>query len=139
MKAIAVLFAALLAGCDTGPVQRARDGRPVLRVHQDRLGNQGYCTVFAGAGVRLATGCYANGKPFGIWKQFDAAGRLAARTTMAAGVPDGEAATFHPDGTCESSGGYVQGLREGPWSFHDAAGAVDAARTGFYRGGVRVE
>lgn len=131
-SAVLLLFAA----CAPGPVQRTLDGEITGRGAIVDARQQGRWTMFEG-GKRTATGKFAAGVPVGIWKRFTADGVLQERAVLKDGVRDGDAATFHRSGARASAGRYVAGTQEGAWVYWGEDGVVDAARTGWYRGGVK--
>lgn len=59
--------------------------------------------------------------------------------TLQDGVRWGPAVAWHADGTEASRGEYVDGLREGEWTFWLEDGTRDRERCGTYRAGKLVE
>ena len=129
----------LLAACEPATTFSSCDGRREGRGHRLANKNDGCWTLFGPDGTRAATGRFAHGVPVGLWKQFWPNGALKERALLRDGARHGEAATFHDHGGRESAGRYENNVPCGAWVFWDRTGQVDAARTGHYVAGVRVE
>jgi hypothetical protein len=89
------------------------------------------------------TGVYESGERIAPWyEEGTRSGRLKSGMTQLAtyahGLRNGPAHGFHPAGGRESEGGYVDGLRSGPWTYWLESGAVDVERSGLYRLDVKV-
>jgi antitoxin component YwqK of YwqJK toxin-antitoxin module len=128
-----------LAACSPGAVLRTADDQPISRGSSANQLRQGPWTIFAPNGARLATGEFADGVPVGPWKMFHPDGSVQECATLVRGIRDGAAATWHGNGQLESRGRLAAGVPAGPWVFFAADGALDAARTGHYRNGTRIE
>lgn len=137
-RAVQLLLVAL-AACAPRPLSISIDGHREGLGHRVQGKQQGRWTLFRPDGERAATGKFAAGVPVGIWKVFHGNGALQEQAVMHDGVRHGDAATFRADGSRESAGSYEHGQPAGPWQFWAADGTLDAARTGFYRAGVRIE
>lgn len=66
-------------------------------------------------------------------------GKLKSRSELVQGIPVGHTERWHSDGSKQAEGELRDGLMEGPWEFWAEDGTPDAARTGEYRAGVRIE
>jgi hypothetical protein len=65
-------------------------------------------------------------------------GQARSRLAYRDGLPHGPAEEWFPDGSLAARGRYVEGLREGEWTFWLEGGAVDDERSGRYEDGRRV-
>lgn len=65
-------------------------------------------------------------------------GRVLSRVRHEAGRPHGPALAWWPNGRKRSHGQHADGLRDGDWFEFQPDGALDRARTGLYRDGVRI-
>jgi len=68
-----------------------------------------------------------------------ASGQLQSEIAFEDGRKQGPCKRYFANGQLEAEGSYEAGRMEGAWSFYRADGSVDAARTGSYRAGTRVE
>jgi len=129
----------------------ARDGRVItllkysegyLRNAQkinryDSAGNKrGKWITFHPNGLIHVEGTYMNDKKNGIFKTFDKNGDLITLEKFRDGrlVVDTEESvildlrnTYYPDGSVESTGGYVDGVREGTHRFYNRDGSIASA------------
>ena len=65
-------------------------------------------------------------------------GRLLSRTRFERGRRNGPAEAWWPGGAKRSHGQNKDGLRDGDWFEFQPDGALDRARTGLYRDGLRI-
>ncbi len=84
-------------------------------------------------GVKAMEGTYMNGEKHGIFKTYDRKGNLLTLIKYKNGEPvvDSEQSvildlrnTYYPDGTVKSTGGYVEGKKEGTHRFYDLDGSI---------------
>lgn len=65
-------------------------------------------------------------------------GRLVSRTRHENGRPHGPSTAWWPTGAKKHHGQHRHGLRDGDWYEFQPDGALDRARTGLYREGLRI-
>jgi len=104
----------------------------------DQKKKRGTWIDFHPNGVLAMEGYYMNGKKNGIFKKFDKQGNLVSLEKYRDGelVMDSEESvildlrnTYYPDGTVKSSGGYVDGVKEGVHRRYDENGVITTAIT----------
>lgn len=101
--------------------------------YDDRGKKRGPWITFHPNGVLASEGNYMNDKKNGIFKTFDKKGDLLTLEKYRDGelVVDSEESvildirnTYYPDGSVKSSGGYVDGVKEGTHRIYDESGTV---------------
>lgn len=65
-------------------------------------------------------------------------GQRRAALACRDGVPHGPAREWFPDGRLANEGAYLDGQRDGPWTFWREDGSIDEERSGLYRAGRKV-
>jgi antitoxin component YwqK of YwqJK toxin-antitoxin module len=93
--------------------------------------------VLTAQNVIVKKGLYLHketGKPYsGIYKEFDAEGRLVSETSIKDGLLDGNTFIYNPSGTKKEMRGYKAGLKNGTWAVWNEKG-VKTAEASFAAG-----
>ncbi|MBK7874852.1 MAG: hypothetical protein IPJ77_03735 [Planctomycetes bacterium] len=115
---------------DRGVLSRAREGHWSFRYPNGELREEG---------------SYSAGRRTGSWTQYAPNGQLRSRgerrwnAQTASSEREGEWTFWHANGVVAEHGLYTAGLRAGHWEFTNEDGSVDAARTGEYHQGVKLD
>lgn len=87
--------------------------------------------------VILKNGNYVyreTGKPYtGIFKEFDSGSKLAAETSIKAGMLDGISTIYYPSGSKKEVRAYLDGKKHGTWTTWNETGQ-QTAEAGFLNG-----